>query len=97
MQAIIVPRRILQQQWGRSRLRGTMAAIEKIDVSRGKPGLFTQSFAPAVGDRSKRRVEGGAQGANDIGQRIGEILVFAAPEAVPSHVDMAAESAVIRI
>src|SRR5438270_2730852 len=53
-----------------------------------------QSLVPAVGDRGEPRVERLAQRRYQVGQRISEILVLAAAEAMPSHHHAAAEQRV---
>jgi hypothetical protein len=52
---------------------------------------------PLVGDWCQIGIEGGAQVADQIGKRVGEILVLALAEAVAGHDDMAAELAVVGI
>ena len=52
---------------------------------------------PAVGDRGERRIERRAQLGDELRQRIGEVLVLAAPEAVAGHHDAAAEQRVVGV
>ena len=54
-------------------------------------------LVPAVGDLGERRIERGAQRRDQRRQRIGEVLVLAAPEAVARHDHAAAERLVRRI
>jgi hypothetical protein len=46
---------------------------------------------PPVGDRRQPRIQRGPQIGDDIRQRIREVFVLAASEAVPRHDDVAAE------
>ena len=45
----------------------------------------------------ERRIERRAQRRDELGQRIGEVFVLAAPEAVPGHDDAAAEQRVVAV
>ena len=97
VQAIIVAFAILQEKRRRAVLPGLMAAIEKGRVSVRIAQAFAERVVPAIGDPCQRRVERFTQGSDHAGQRIGEVFVFTAPEAVPAHDDAAAELGVIGI
>src|SRR3546814_18247386 len=55
-----------------------------------KADIHPHARVPAVRDRREPRIEHPAQRLDQRRQRIGEIAIFAAPEAVPRHMDMAA-------
>ena len=96
VQAVVVAGAVLQQQRRRPRLAGLVAALEEVRVRRPEsatsmPIASFQRLA-IVGEL---RIERGAQRRDRVGQRIGEVLVFAAAEAVPRHDDAAAERLVL--
>ncbi len=97
MQAIIIARAILQQQGRRSPLSRFMAPCEKFGVIGRKARRHPHPFVPAIGDRCEPRIEHPAQRLDQRRQRIGEIAIFAAPEAVPRHNHMAAKLRVLGI
>ena len=90
-------RAVLQQQRRRPGLAGLVAALEEIRVVLRIATRDAHRLVPAIGDLGEPRIERGAQLRDQIGQRIGEIFVFAAAEAVPRHDDAAAEQLVLRI
>ena len=94
MQAVVVAFAVLEEERRGLGLPGGMAAVEKFGVLGRIAHVDLHRLVPAVGDLGKRRIERGAQRCHDVGQRIGEVLVLAAPEAVPAHDDAAAEDAV---
>ena len=59
--------------------------------------LETQGGVPAVRDPGERRVERRAQARHELRQRVGEVFVLAAPEAVTGHDDAAAEQRVVGV
>ena len=82
VQAVVVVDAILQQQRRRPRLPGIVAAFQErlmaIGIARCRsPSSRSSDWRPV-----KPRVELGAQLRDQVGQRIGEILVLAAAEAV---------------
>ena len=91
VQAVVVARPVLQQQRRRPALVGGVAARQVGGVVGGIAHGDPHRLVPAVGNLRERRVERGSQGGDDLGQRVGEILVLAAAEAVPRHDDAAAE------
>src|SRR5262252_353287 len=97
VQAVVVARRILEQQGRRTRLAGVVTTRQEVVMAPGKTLRLAQRLLPTVCDRCERWVESGAQGGDKVRQRIGEVLVFAAPEAVPRHVDVASEVVVCEI
>jgi hypothetical protein len=81
----------LQEQRGRARLAGGVAEREKIRMPRGIALGNPEQLVPPVADRRERRIEIFPQFGHDSRERIGEIPVFALPEAVVRHHDPAAE------
>ena len=63
----------------------------------GIADIDAHGLVPAVSHIVQLRIQRGTQFRDQIGQRIGKIFVFAAPEPVPSHHHPAAEPAVVRI
>ena len=59
--------------------------------------INAHAFVPVVGDVGQMRIERGAERSDQIGQRVLEVAVFTFAEAVPRHVDVAAEMAFVRI
>ena len=97
MQAVVVARPILQQQRRRARLSGLVAALEIFRVRLGITCVDPHRRVPAIGDLGERRIKRGAQRRDRIRQRIREILVFAAAEAVPRHDHPAAKRRIGRV
>ena len=97
MQAIVIVLTILQQQRRRPRLPGVVAAFQERLVAIGIADVDPHRLVPAIGDGAEPRVERGPQLRDQVGQRIGEILVLAAAEAVTRPSRSAAEVLVIRI
>ncbi len=97
VQAVVVPRPVLQQQRCRFYLAGGMTALEECRESWRIVCIRAQTPAPVIRDGCQVRIELSAQIGDERGQRIGEVLVFAPSEAVPPHYDAAAEVLVVRI
>ena len=64
--------------------------IRKLDIA-------AHRAIPAVRIRNEVRIDSGPDTCNQIRQRIAEIFVLSAPEAMPLHVHAAAKYFVIRI
>ena len=62
-----------------------MAALEVSGVRGGKTLIERHLLVPAVRDLGERRIEQLAQRCDDVGQRIGKVLVFATAESMPRH------------
>jgi hypothetical protein len=92
MQAVVVARSVLQQERRRASLPGGMATLEEGRVICGKTHPKPHPLVPAVGNRREMRVERRANLLHERRKRIGEIAVFALPESVPRHQDMAAKA-----
>src|ERR1700761_2377127 len=71
-----------------------MAALDERRVLARIPRLDTHYLIPAIGDRREMRVDRAPRAFERFGQRIREVLVLAAPEAVALHHDAAAKDAV---
>src|SRR3546814_13364532 len=78
-----------------SDLSGAMATPKITGMIRRKARRDAKGGVPAVGDLRQRRVERFAQTRDDLRQRIGEVAVLAAAEAVTCHDDAAAEQRAI--
>ena len=63
----------------------------------GIADIDAHRLVPAIGDAAQLRIQRRPQFRDQIGQRIGKILVLAAAKAVAAHHDPAAEMAVVRI
>jgi hypothetical protein len=74
-----------------------MAALDEVRMRFRKANVATHRRVPPVGDRRKMRIQGCAQVGNDVRQRITEIFIFSAAEAMPLHDDPAAENVLRRI
>src|SRR5215469_553217 len=74
-----------------------MAASEEGLKARRIARLCTQAPAPFIRDGCQMRVKRGAQLGDERRQGIGEVLVFAPPEAVAAHHHAAAEAALFGI
>src|SRR3546814_6176385 len=74
-----------------------MATPKITGMIRRKARRDAKGGVPAVGDLRQRRVERFAQTRDDLRQRIGEVAVLAAAEAVTCHDDAAAEQRAILV
>ncbi|MGY4230972.1 hypothetical protein ACVMIH_008333 [Bradyrhizobium sp. USDA 4503] len=97
VQAVVVALAILQQQRRRPRLFGVMAALQERRMRRRISDIDPHRLVPTIGCRGQPRIERRPQLRDQVRQRIGEILVLAAAEAVTAHHDPAAELAVVGI
>ncbi len=97
MEAVVVVRAVLQDQRGRPCLSRRVATIEEARMVVGIPGVDAERLVPAICDRREVRIDRCTQLGNERRQRIGEILVFAAPEAMSRHDDARSVKPVIRI
>src|SRR5256885_10432619 len=91
MQAVVVILLILEQQRCWQRLARLMAALQKRVMRSRIFDVDAELLVPLVRDRREMRIKRRAQLRNDGRQRIGEVLVFAAPEAVATHDHTAAK------
>src|SRR5437588_131925 len=83
VQAVEVAGHILQQKRRRPDLAGGMALVEKRGMRGGVARGDAHAFVPPVGDLGQPGVERAAQAADQIGQGIAEITVFALAETMP--------------
>ncbi|MNT24803.1 hypothetical protein D3C72_1602990 [compost metagenome] len=90
MQAVVVAGAVLQDQGRGPPLPRVVAALQErgviVGVLHGKAHLPV----PAVGDRRQARVQRRAQRLQQGRQRVGKVLIFAAPKAMSRHHDAAA-------
>ena len=97
VQAIVVSLGILKQQRRGLPLAGMVTSLEEVGEFLRIAGIDGQRGIPAVRDGRKFWIEGGAKSVDDFGQRVREVLVFAASEAVTGHDDAAAKEAVVGV
>src|SRR6185295_16098653 len=97
MQAVVIVPAVLQQYWGRAVLSGGLAAFDKLGMGRREAHPHPHRLVPAVGDGCEVGIKRSAQGLDQGRERIGEIFVFAAPETMPGHDNLAAESFILFI
>ena len=74
-----------------------MAALQEGLVPLRIADIDAHGFVPAIGDAKEPRIKRRPQFRDQIGKRIGKILVLAAAKPVASHHYPAAEAAVVRI
>ena len=95
VQAVVVARPVAQQQRRRPLLAAGVA-LPQPALQRGREALVeAELLVPAVGDGGQLGIERLAQPLDRLGQRIGEILVFALAIAVALHDDVAAETRLV--
>ena len=97
VQAIVIARPIAQQERRRPRLSPFTASRAKNFVLGGVADRDAQNFVPAVGDRRQPSIEIATKRADGVGQRVGEILVFAPTKTVARHHDAGAEASVVLV
>ena len=91
MEAVVIAFAILEQKRRRLGLSRAMTSPEKFCMAVRKIGLDAKRLAPSIGDPGQWRVERRAQCGNRFRQWVGEISIFAPPEAMLRHDDPAAE------
>jgi hypothetical protein len=97
VEAVIVSFPILQEQRGWPKLFRIMASPKEISVPLGIVYVHAHRQVPTVGDGRKPGIDGSPKFRNDIGQRIAEVFVLAAPEPMTSHDDTASKKIIIRV
>src|SRR6266581_7918303 len=97
VQAVVIPRLVLKKQRGGPRLACLGTAGKKLGVLERITHSDTEGLIPTVRNRGEPRVEGGPKLAHRLRQRVGEIPVFPASEAMPAHHHTASETVVLRI
>src|SRR6202042_1945357 len=97
MQTVIVAFAVLQQKWRRPKLAGIVTPGQERLVASGVTDIDIHRLIPPDSDGLEARIESGAQFRDRLRQRIGEIFVFAAPEAVAAHHNPAAKYLVFGI
>ena len=91
VEAIEIAGSVLEQKRGGASLSGGVAALGERRKGRGEAFGGAELGHPIIGDRGEPRIEMFAETGDERGERIGEILILAAPEAVALHVDPAPE------
>ncbi len=74
MQAVVVSRTILEQQWRRPRLSGRVAALEKRAVLGRIAYVEAHGFVPAIGNAGQWRIERSPKLGDESGQGSGEVF-----------------------
>lgn len=97
MKAVVIAFAVLEEQRRRPMLSCVMAALNEFSVSFGIAHVDVHCRIPAVGYRREMRIQRSTKFLNDLWQRIAEIFVLAAPEAMPSHDNAAAKEAVVEV
>src|SRR5689334_19091993 len=95
VQAVVVALFVLQDERRRAPLSCGVTALEVGLVLVREARLDAERGVPAVGDLCEPGIERRALRGNDLGQRIVEVLVFAAAEAVARHDYAAAEEIIL--
>ena len=98
VQAVVAPRPVLEEQRRRLGLAVLGADGEKpFEILRVRLPSTTQGRIPPIGDGGQPRIRLGAEGGDQPGERLGEVLVLSETEAIARHVDAATEPAVIGV
>src|SRR5215470_2182076 len=97
MQTVVVSRLILQQQWSWLRLSSFVTALNEVGVLLGKTHMNSQRLIPPVRDRYEMRISRRSQFCDQLRQRIFEILVLTASEAMACHYHSTAKETVFCI
>jgi hypothetical protein len=92
VQAVVIAGVVLEQERGRSGLAGPMAAIPKLGVGLGEPAVVSERLLPSIRRPDEPGVELLAHLRHERGQRVGEVLILSASEAVLAHDDAAPKS-----
>src|SRR5262249_12629316 len=82
MQTVVVSRLILQQQWSWLRLSSFVTALNEVGMLLGKTHINSQRRIPPVCDRYEMRISRGSQFRDQLRQRISEVFVLTASEAM---------------
>src|ERR1017187_9010404 len=85
MQAVVVVRTVSQEKRRRLHLTRSAAAREELRVAVRVANVDAQRGVPSIGNGGEDRIGGRSQAFDDLRERIGKILVLAAPEPVPGH------------
>ncbi len=97
VQAIVVTGAVCEEQGRGLVLPCAVATLQESAVLRWESLGETHAFVPLIGDGRQVGVELLAQGSHDRRERIAEILIFSASEAMAGHHYPAAEDAVIGV
>src|SRR6185295_10600632 len=88
---------ILKEKRSRAYLNGIVATLDEFGMLLRIAHIDSHHFIPGIGDRNQMRIDCCAEFAQKIGERIAEILVFAAPETMPLHDDATTKDVIMRI
>ena len=91
MQAVVAAGFVMQKQRGRLALTGGVALGGELREFGRKARFVAQRLHPAIGDGGQGWISVLAQAADDLRQRVIEVLIVAYAEAVAGHLDAAAE------
>ena len=97
MKAVVITFAVLEEQGRRPMLSCVMASLNEFSVSLGIAHVDVHRRIPAVGYRRETRIQRSTKLLNYPWQRIAEILVLSAPEAMSSHNNAAAKEAVVEV
>src|SRR6266704_4898115 len=97
MQAVVVAFRVLEKQWRWPLLACVMASLDELFMVVRIANPDSHRGIPAVRDRRKLSVKRFTKALDEAGERVVEVFILAASEAVPSHDDAAAEYGLLRI
>src|SRR5262249_12070213 len=91
VEAVEVARHVLQQQRRRARLAGIVAPLQERGMVVGVALADTHATVPVIRDVREMGIECRPQATQKVRKRILEVAILALAEAVPCHVDVAAE------
>src|SRR5580698_561146 len=97
VKAVVIAFAVLEEQRRRPKLSCVMASLNEVSVSFGIAHVDVHRRIPAVRHRRETRIQRSTKLLNYLWQRIAEILVLAASEAMSSHNNAAAKEAVVEI
>src|SRR5437870_8241841 len=97
VEAVVVAGPVPEDERRRPPLAGGVTAAQEVVEPLGKPAALAERAPPVVGDGNQPGIQGPPQRVHERRQRVAEVLVFSAPEAVPLHDDAAPETPVIRV
>src|SRR6476469_7549669 len=97
MEAVVIANAISKQKRGWLGLTRLVTTIQKTFMTFRITNVDAHIAVPTICNGDQMRVNGRPESCDEIGQRIAEILVFAAPEPVPRHDDATAKQCVFRV
>src|SRR6267142_5666398 len=97
VQAVVIVGPVPEQKRCWSDLAGFMAPRDKLGMLCRITNINSHRLVPSIGDRNKMRIDGRPEPLDKVRQRIAEVLVFTAPEAMAYHHNTTAEDVVFRV